>query len=89
MRRLIALIAATVIAATGVTGCTSLSEAEKLWCSANDQAVYRAAQNMKVEGLERPAGDAQDWERHSYVLDLERRYPQFYKRACQDAYRRR
>jgi len=89
MRRSIPLIAATIIAVTAATGCTSLSEAEELWCSANDQAVYRAAQNLKVEGLELPASSAQDWERSSYVLDLERRYPQFYKRACQDAYKRR
>lgn len=89
MRRSIALIAATVVAATVATGCTSLSEVEKLWCSANDQAVYRAAQNLKVEGLERPTTGAPDWERSNYVLDLERRSPQYYKRACQNAYKRR
>jgi len=89
MTRSATLIAATIIAVTVPAGCTSTSEAEKLWCSENDQAVYQVAQNLKVEGLERPASSAQDSERSNYILELEQRYPQYYKRACKDAYKRR
>jgi hypothetical protein len=89
MRRSAALVAATIIAVTVPTACTSLSEAEKRWCAANDQAVYQVAQNLKIEDLERPASSAQDSERSNYILELEQRYPQYYKRACKDAYERR
>ena len=89
MTRSATLIVATIIAATVPAGCASLSEYERLWCSANDQAVYRVAQNLGVEGLDRPAPSADDSERSNYVLELEQRLPQFYKRACKDAYERR
>lgn len=89
MARSVNFVVVTSIAAAVLAGCTSLSEEEKLWCSANDQAVYRVAQNLEVEGLDRLASGAQDSERSNYVVELEQRFPQFYQRACKDAYARR
>ena len=63
MTRSATLIAATIIAVTVPAACTSTSEAEKLWCSENDQAVYQVAQNLKVEGLEKRVASAIELER--------------------------